>query len=82
MNLCVRASVQVNESKSVLKICDLGSASDTSENEITPYLVSRFYRSPEISESLSASLLEIRVLTSLFVQCSVFRMTAPWISGP
>jgi serine/threonine-protein kinase PRP4 len=31
-----------------LKICDLGSASDISENEITPYLVSRFYRAPEI----------------------------------
>ena len=32
----------------MLKICDLGSASDASENEITPYLVSRFYRAPEI----------------------------------
>jgi serine/threonine protein kinase len=32
----------------MLKICDLGSASDSSENEITPYLVSRFYRAPEI----------------------------------
>lgn len=42
---------QVNESKSVLKVCDLGSASDTSEAEITPYLVSRFYRAPEISKS-------------------------------
>lgn len=31
-----------------LKICDLGSASDASDNEITPYLVSRFYRAPEI----------------------------------
>lgn len=40
---------QVNESKSTLKVCDLGSASDVSENEITPYLVSRFYRAPEIS---------------------------------
>jgi serine/threonine-protein kinase PRP4 len=40
----------VNESKSVLKLCDLGSASDVSENAITPYLVSRFYRAPEISE--------------------------------
>ena len=35
----------------MLKICDLGSASDASENEITQYLVSRFYRAPEISES-------------------------------
>lgn len=38
----------VNESRGMLKICDLGSASDASENEITPYLVSRFYRAPEI----------------------------------
>lgn len=45
--------VQVNESKATLKVCDLGSASDVSENEITPYLVSRFYRAPEISASLS-----------------------------
>ncbi|KAJ3220719.1 U4/U6 small nuclear ribonucleoprotein prp4, partial [Chytriomyces hyalinus] len=41
-------NVLVNESKNVLKLCDLGSASDASENEITPYLVSRFYRAPEI----------------------------------
>ena len=32
-----------------MKLCDLGSASDASENDITPYLVSRFYRPPEIS---------------------------------
>jgi serine/threonine-protein kinase PRP4 len=42
-------SYQVNEQKTVLKLCDLGSASDASENDITPYLVSRFYRAPEIS---------------------------------
>ncbi|SGY40385.1 BQ5605_C003g02365 [Microbotryum silenes-dioicae] len=41
-------TLQVNESKSVLKVCDLGSASDVTENDITPYLVSRFYRAPEI----------------------------------
>lgn len=39
----------VNEPKTVLKLCDLGSASDVREMEITPYLVSRFYRAPEIS---------------------------------
>jgi serine/threonine-protein kinase PRP4 len=39
----------VTASKSTLKLCDLGSASDVSENESTPYLVSRFYRAPEIS---------------------------------
>ena len=39
---------QVNDTRNMLKICDLGSASDASDNEITPYLVSRFYRAPEI----------------------------------
>ncbi|CAM6102700.1 unnamed protein product [Calypogeia fissa] len=38
----------VNESKNVLKLCDFGSAMFAGENEITPYLVSRFYRAPEI----------------------------------
>ncbi|PMD63491.1 kinase-like protein [Hyaloscypha bicolor E] len=41
-------NILVNETRNMLKICDLGSASDASENEITPYLVSRFYRAPEI----------------------------------
>lgn len=47
---------KVNESRNVLKICDLGSASDASENEITQYLVSRFYRAPEISMCLLMAL--------------------------
>ncbi|KAE8146542.1 kinase-like domain-containing protein [Aspergillus avenaceus] len=38
----------VNEQRNVLKVCDLGSASPATDNEITPYLVSRFYRAPEI----------------------------------
>uniref|UniRef100_A0A161MG27 Serine threonine-protein kinase prp4-like protein n=1 Tax=Triatoma infestans TaxID=30076 RepID=A0A161MG27_TRIIF len=29
-------------------MCDFGSASHVADNEITPYLVSRFYRAPEI----------------------------------
>ncbi|KIJ63386.1 hypothetical protein HYDPIDRAFT_113375 [Hydnomerulius pinastri MD-312] len=41
-------NILVNEHKTLLKLCDLGSASDASENDITPYLVSRFYRAPEI----------------------------------
>ena len=41
-------NILVNESKSVLKLCDFGSASDAKDAEITPYLVSRFYRAPEI----------------------------------
>ncbi|KAF2843084.1 putative Serine/threonine-protein kinase prp4, partial [Patellaria atrata CBS 101060] len=31
-----------------LKLCDLGSAAEARDSEITPYLVSRFYRAPEI----------------------------------
>lgn len=45
--------LQVNETRNVLKICDLGTAIDrsdaaTAHNDVTPYLVSRFYRAPEI----------------------------------
>lgn len=31
-----------------VKICDFGSAMLSGDNEVTPYLVSRFYRSPEV----------------------------------
>lgn len=41
-------NVLVNQSMNILKVCDLGSAGRLSECEITPYLVSRFYRAPEI----------------------------------
>ncbi|XP_027024803.1 serine/threonine-protein kinase PRP4 homolog [Tachysurus fulvidraco] len=41
-------NILVNESKTILKLCDFGSASHIAENDITPYLVSRFYRAPEI----------------------------------
>jgi serine/threonine-protein kinase PRP4 len=40
----------VNEGKNVLKLCDFGNAMFAGKNEVTPYLVSRFYRSPEISK--------------------------------
>lgn len=43
--------MQVNEAKNVLKLCDFGNAMFAGKNEITPYLVSRFYRAPEISKS-------------------------------
>jgi serine/threonine-protein kinase PRP4 len=46
-------NVLVNESKSLLKLCDFGSASYANDNDITPYLVSRFYRAPEISKFFS-----------------------------
>lgn len=44
------SSPQVNEAKNVLKLCDFGNAMFAGKNEITPYLVSRFYRAPEISK--------------------------------
>ena len=45
----------MNEAKNVLKLCDFGNAMFAGKNEITPYLVSRFYRAPEISKSVSLS---------------------------
>lgn len=41
-------NILVNESRTTIKICDFGSAMFSGDNEITPYLVSRFYRSPEV----------------------------------
>ncbi|XP_055949510.1 serine/threonine-protein kinase PRP4 homolog [Argiope bruennichi] len=41
-------NILVNDRKLVLKLCDFGSASHVADNDITPYLVSRFYRAPEI----------------------------------
>ena len=41
-------NILVNETKSVLKVCDFGSAMFDGDNELTPYLVSRFYRAPEV----------------------------------
>ncbi|XP_048488666.1 serine/threonine-protein kinase PRP4 homolog [Plutella xylostella] len=41
-------NILVNESKLILKLCDFGAAGHVGDNDITPYLVSRFYRAPEI----------------------------------
>lgn len=46
-------NILVNENNLILKLCDFGSASLISDNEITPYLVSRFYRAPEIILGMS-----------------------------
>jgi serine/threonine protein kinase len=42
-------NILVNDAKTTIKLGDFGSASSVTENTITPYLVSRFYRAPEIS---------------------------------
>ncbi|KAK4542213.1 hypothetical protein LTR36_007061 [Oleoguttula mirabilis] len=41
-------NILVSEKRSVLKVCDLGTASFAEDAEVTPYLVSRFYRAPEV----------------------------------
>lgn len=43
-------NILANDEKNptVVKICDLGSAMTRGENELTPYLASRFYRAPEV----------------------------------
>ncbi|GBP13897.1 hypothetical protein EVAR_10466_1 [Eumeta japonica] len=41
-------NILVNEKRNVIKLCDFGSASKADDNDLTPYLVSRFYRAPEI----------------------------------
>ncbi|XP_027773278.1 serine/threonine-protein kinase PRP4 homolog [Solanum pennellii] len=46
-------NILVNEAKDKLKLCDFGNAMFAGKNEITPYLVSRFYRAPEIILGLS-----------------------------
>lgn len=43
-------NILVSNSMNTLKLCDLGSSMETTDSEITPYLVSRFYRAPEVSK--------------------------------
>ena len=38
----------MSASRTIIKLADFGSAMFTGENDITPYLVSRFYRAPEV----------------------------------
>lgn len=41
-------NILVTENKLTLKLCDFGSALHVGETEPSPYLVSRFYRAPEL----------------------------------
>lgn len=41
-------NILVNDAHNIIKIADLGSASPITENATAPYLVSRFYRAPEV----------------------------------
>merc|ERR1712070_924942 len=42
-------NILINERHNAIKICDFGSGSYVNECDITPYLVSRWYRAPEIT---------------------------------
>jgi len=46
-----------------LKLCDFGSSCHVADAELAPYLVSRFYRAPEISEFLVFLMLCFTVLS-------------------
>uniref|UniRef100_A0A914X8T2 Serine/threonine-protein kinase PRP4 homolog n=1 Tax=Plectus sambesii TaxID=2011161 RepID=A0A914X8T2_9BILA len=41
-------NILVNETKLTLKLCDFGSSCHVADAEVAPYLVSRFYRAPEL----------------------------------
>lgn len=55
--LITAISFQVNESKLLLKVCDFGSSVHVADAELAPYLVSRFYRAPEISKHILLALI-------------------------
>ncbi|CAK3913663.1 serine threonine- kinase prp4 [Lecanosticta acicola] len=41
-------NILINEKRTFIKICDFGTATLQQDAELTPYLVSRFYRAPEV----------------------------------
>lgn len=57
-------NILINKGHNIVKICDFGSAMFTGTNEITPYLVSRFYRAPEIILGLHYGMLSARRVPS------------------
>lgn len=61
----------MNEAKNVLKLCDFGNAMFAGKNEITPYLVSRFYRAPEISKCCSISMYYFLLI---FINCLIIQI--------
>ena len=63
-------NILVSNSRTMVKLADFGSAMFSGDNEITPYLVSRFYRAPEVilglkyGMSLLMSCLKHRIVTN------------------
>ena len=60
-------NILVNEKMNMVKVCDFGSACRLSDNTmITKYLVSRWYRAPEISTLFLIFFLSPRVFSRFF----------------
>lgn len=47
-------NILVDDSKATIKLCDFGSACYQHEADVAPYLVSRFYRAPEVIIGMKA----------------------------
>nr|XP_054748130.1 serine/threonine-protein kinase PRP4 homolog [Lytechinus pictus] len=71
-------NILVNESKTILKLCDFGSASHVADCDITPYLVSRFYRAPEIIIGMSYD----AAIDLWSTACTIFELAAGKIMFP
>lgn len=67
-------NILVSSTRTTVKLCDFGSAMFAGDNEITPYLVSRFYRAPEIILGLKYG-----ALSPLGVAYKVDRCQSPCI---
>ena len=59
-------------------MADFGSASLIQDNDITPYLVSRFYRAPEISKSLPPCNIHVYLYTYLIPFLSSLSFLSPF----
>lgn len=66
-------NILINSRMNKIKLCDLGSALIAGgANELTPYLVSRFYRAPEVMLGLPYGAQRLLLYNSLrFAGCAM-----------
>lgn len=68
-------NILVNEEKNSIQLADFGSAIFTDgANEVTPYLVSRYYRAPEVILGLKYCIFIIIILLSLLFSFPFFAL--------